>query len=410
MQSEVRFFFWVFGTRDNSPQNASRVLSYFSLFLLIIGPQIVLIGFSAWLPPASLSRCPILIFGVSVPHLCLNLRFKLHTKCHKLHGPTMAGITLLLDLWRKNQSFYTAPTYQSSFFSASATVASFAAATSFASKDFFGFRPPVAYCDAGAAISEDYTSNIRSVPQRYFYHDSLKYSTKHNIELKPIFSAFELKSFAMITLRSFLMFYLPLLEPHAKMEQVHDDFLQHKRNDPRGNLTDPFKKSMLQIVREVTVVTTRRILERIAVHHVPRRTAWKLIKDVPQSAVRKAGRKMPISIYFCSVSKATFRGYLLGVSASWLVQVGIGLFQCFNSKLKNGNDNVEKAKRKRLIRQMIVMATVRCNASLIFASIGAGIGALIRPSVGQCVGCAVGDLVGPVIVAVGANKFFHLNL
>ncbi|KAL2333041.1 hypothetical protein Fmac_014254 [Flemingia macrophylla] len=324
----------------------------------------------------------------------------------------MTGITLLLDLWRKNQSFNTARSYQSSsFFSASATVASFAATASYASKDFFG--TPIAYCDAGATISdENYIPSVGSVPGKYFYHDSLKYSTKHyNTEPKPLFSAFELKSFAMITLRSFLLFYLPLMEPHAKMEQDDVEFLQGKQDDLRGKLSVPFKKSILQIFREVTVVTTRRILERIVVHYVSRRMAWKLLKDVPQSAARKAGRKMPTLVYFYSVCKTTFRGYMLGVGASWLVQVGIGLFQFFRSKIKNGNDNINKVVRMRLLKQKVFVSTIRCNASLVFASIGAGIGAsLCRPSIGQWVGCAIGDLSGPVIVAVFCDKVLHLNL
>ncbi|XP_061362448.1 uncharacterized protein LOC133306182 [Gastrolobium bilobum] len=323
----------------------------------------------------------------------------------------MAGIALLLDLWRKNQSFNTERTYQSSwFFSASATAATYAAGTTFASRDFFG--APVAYCDAGAAISEDYISSTRSVPQKYFYHDTLKYSTKnYTIELKPLFSAFELKSFAMITLRSFLMFYLPLLEPHAKMEQDDNDFVQDNQDDLRGNLTVPLKKSVLQIIREVTVVTTRRILERITLHYFSRRLAWKLLKDVPQSAARKAGRKMPTLVYLFSVSKATFRGHMLGVAASWIVQVGVRLVQFFTTKSKNEDDNIDKADRIRLLKQKVFIATVRCNASLIFASLGAGIGAtLFRPSVGQWIGCIVGDLAGPVIVVLCADKFFHLNL
>jgi len=76
---------------------------------------------------------------------------------------------------------------------------------------------------------------------------------------------------------------------------------------------------------------------------------------------------------------------MLGVSASWLVQVGIGLFQFFKSKSKN--ETLSNDVRIRLLRQKVFLATVRCNASLIFASIGAGIGAtLMRPSVGQWVG------------------------
>jgi len=76
---------------------------------------------------------------------------------------------------------------------------------------------------------------------------------------------------------------------------------------------------------------------------------------------------------------------MLGVSASWLVQVGVGVFQFFKSKAKN--ENLSNDVRIRVLRQKVFLATVRCNASLIFASIGGGIGAsLIRPSLGQWVG------------------------
>ncbi|KAK7333159.1 hypothetical protein VNO80_29923 [Phaseolus coccineus] len=346
----------------------------------------------------SLNYYCLLIFDVGDP-ICVS---------NSHQGPIMVGLTLLLDLWKKNQSFNTARTYQSSF-SSSANVASFAAAASFSSKDFFGFRPPVAHCDAGAIVSEDLIPSIGNVHGKYFYHDSLKYRTKHyNIEPKPLFSALEWKSFTIIILRSFLMFYFPPMEPHAKMEQGDVEFLQDKQ-DRNGSLSVPFKKSLLQIIREVVVVTTGRILERITVHYVSRRMAWKLLKDVPQSAARKAGRKMPTLVYICSVSKTTFRGYMLGVSASWIVQVGIGLFQFF--KLKSKNEKLSNDVRIRLLKQKVFLATIRCNASLIFASIGAGIGAsLIRPSVGQWVGCGIGDLVGPVIVAVSADKVLHWNL
>ncbi|XP_068497568.1 uncharacterized protein [Phaseolus vulgaris] len=318
----------------------------------------------------------------------------------------MVGLTLLLDLWKKNQSFNTARTYQSSFSSSAATVASFAAAASFSSKDFFG--PPFAHCDAGAIIFEDHIPSIANIHGKYFYHDSLKYKTKHyNIEPKPLFSALEWKSFSIIVLRSFLMFYFPPMGPRAKMEQDDVEFLQEKQ-DRNGSLSVPFKKSLLQIIREVVVMTTGRILERITVHYVSRRMAWKLLKDVPQSAARKAGRKMPTLVYICSVSKTTFRGYMLGVSASWIVQVGIGLFQLFKSK--SNHEKLSNDVRIRLFKQKVFLATIRCNASLIFASIGAGIGAsLIRPSVGQYVGCAIGDLAGPVIVVVCVNKVLHWN-
>lgn len=50
------------------------------------------------------------------------------------------------------------------------------------------------------------------------------------------------------------MFYLPLLEPHAKMEQDDDDFLEDNEDELRDNLVVPFKKSVLQIIREVSLI------------------------------------------------------------------------------------------------------------------------------------------------------------
>lgn len=114
-------------------------------------------------------------------------------------------------------------------------------------------RESVAYCDAGAAFSEDFISRMRSSSGNIFQHDSLKYSTKeYKIELKPLFSAFELRAFALTSLRSFLMFYLPLLEQRATMEDDDDDdFLHDTEPEHHVDLVVPLKKSVKQIFREV---------------------------------------------------------------------------------------------------------------------------------------------------------------
>lgn len=227
-------------------------------------------------------------------------------------------------------------------------------------------------------------------------------------------SAFYWRNFALTSLRSLLLFYLPLLEPHAKMEDDDEDcelcyddedFLQDSQEEQRVDLITPLKKSAKQICRETTVVTTRRVLERLAVHYVSQRMAWKLLKDVPRSAVRKAGRGMPTLVYIYSVTRTTFRGHCLGVLASWIVQVGIDICRLFRSK---DDDTEEKV---RLLGKKVYIATVRCGASLVFASIGAGIGAsFLRPSTGQWIGCAIGDVAGPVIVSMCLEKVLHLEL
>ncbi|KAG5062353.1 hypothetical protein GmHk_02G003581 [Glycine max] len=327
----------------------------------------------------------------------------------------MAGIAILLDRWRKNQNLssglHSSHAFQSSsaFCSASAATAaaaSLAAGTGFASRALFGSS--VAYCDAGAVLPEDYISNIQSSFERNYKYDAVRYSTKqYNVELKPLFSAFELRAFALTSLRSFLMFYLPLLEPRVEMED--DENFQEEDQEHHVDLVVPFKKSVKQIMRETTVVTTRRILERIVVHYVSQRMAWKLLKDIPRSATRKAGRSMPTLVYIYCVSRTTFRGHMLGVAASWLVQVGIDLYRFFSSTFQGQyeDNDVDQTNQVGVLGQKVVIATVRCTSSLIFASIGAGIGATFirRPWLGQWVGCAIGDLGGPIIVAFCADRF-----
>lgn len=332
----------------------------------------------------------------------------------------MAGIAILLDLWRKNPSFFSGQTLHSygSFSAtaaASAAAASVAAATPFASRFLFGNAGiSVAQCDAGATWSDDYISKLRSASANIFQNDSLKYSTKeYYIELKPLFSAFGAKSLAMTSLRSFLMFYLPLLEPHTNMEDDDEDFLQETPEESHVDLVVPFKKSVKQIIRETTVVTTRRVLERLAVTYFSQRMAWKLLKDVPKSAVRKADRGMPTLVYFFRISRTTFRGHFLGVAASWLVQVGIEIYRFFSWMINSEEeiDRADKAQRAKLLGKKVTCTTVKCGASLVFASIGAGIGAtLFRPSAGQWIGCAAGDLAGPIIVSVCFEKVLHVDL
>ncbi|CAL5335551.1 unnamed protein product [Camellia sinensis] len=329
----------------------------------------------------------------------------------------MAGIGIVLELLRKNPSLSGQTLHSYGFFSASlaasAAAASVAAATPFASRVFFrNTGRSIVYCDAGAALNdEDYITSIRNASANIFLHDSLHYSTKeYKIELKPLFSAFGLRFLALASLRSFLSSYLSLSKSRSNIEEDDDDFLQDDPGEHQVDLVVPFKKSVKQVIRETTVATTRRVLERIAVHYVSQRMAWKLLKDIPKSAVRKAERGMPTFVYFVSVSKTTFRGHLLGVAASWLVQVGIDIYRFFSYMSREDDDQIDRAEQVQLLGKKVYGTTVRCGASLVFASIGAGIGAsLFRPLIGQWIGCVIGDTAGPLIVSFCFEKVFHAN-
>ncbi|KAJ0578804.1 hypothetical protein HanIR_Chr05g0251931 [Helianthus annuus] len=335
----------------------------------------------------------------------------------------MAGIALLMDLLKKNPSVNGQTLHSTGLYSATLAASSAAAyvtsATPFASRALFGFGGKrFAYCDAGATpplLTEDYLSSLRTASETIFRHDTLNYRTKeYYIELKPLFSAFQPKSFALTSLRSFLLFYLPILVP--KVEDDDNDFLPDSSDDHHVDLVVPFKRSVKQILRETSMVTTRRVLERLAVHRFSQRAAWKLLKDVPKSAMRKANRGMPIHTYFFCVSRTTFRGHFLGVAASWLVQVGVECYRFARDVFKSNQEEAvdvdfDQSERVKVLGKKVYGVTVRCGASLVFASIGAGIGAtLFRPSSGQSVGCLLGDMAGPIIVSFCFSNVGHLEL
>ncbi|XP_039027619.1 uncharacterized protein LOC120161438 [Hibiscus syriacus] len=366
-------------------------------------------------------------------------------------------------LYRKNPSFCSQQSFHSSgsFFAsafAASVAATVAAGTPFASRFLFGY-PKVSHCDAVAALPEDYISNINKVSEdiiknaKSLKDDALKDSAKeYKVELKPLYSAFELRPLAMTTLRSFLMFYLPLLEPATNVdEDDDDDFLKDHPEEQRVDLIVPFKKSMKQIVREVCcfllifplafflwypevchgancsivfICFSLYCLYLMTSYMFSQRELsksqfyYKLLMslttkaDVPKSAVRKSQRGLPTTVYFFRVTRTTFRGHLLGVVAAGLVQTGIEIYKFF-ARIKDSEegDGVNTKKQAKLLGKKISGIIIRCGASLIFASIGAGIGAtLLRPSIGQWIGCAAGDLAGPIIVSVCLEKAFHVNL
>nr|GEW11969.1 hypothetical protein [Tanacetum cinerariifolium] len=193
------------------------------------------------------------------------------------------------------------------------------------------------------------------------------------------------------SIRCFLMFYLPLLQSNIEEcanVSLHDLVDEHQDVD----YVLPLKITVKQILLETSVVTTRRVLERLAVHHLSQRAAWKLIKDVPMSAMRKANRGMPFYIYFVRVSRTTFRGHFLGYAASWLVHVGIECYRFVRDISKSNevddvNVDPQHKERVKILGVRVYYHTVRCCSSLISASVASGISAtLLRPSSGHSVG------------------------
>lgn len=82
-------------------------------------------------------------------------------------------------------------------------------------------------------------------------------------------------------------------------------------------------------------------------------------------------------------------GHLLGVAASWIIQVGIDTYRFLSSVFSPSPelDEVEPSQQAKILGKKVFGTTFRCGASLVFASVGAGLGAIIlRPSLGQWIG------------------------
>nr|GEU63389.1 protein SYM-1 like [Tanacetum cinerariifolium] len=288
-------------------------------------------------------------------------------------------------------------------FTAASSAVALAASIPFASRPYIYVGVDgriVASCDAcptSPILNEDYLTGLRTASQTIFRHDTLNYITKeYSMGLKP---AFKMKLFALTTIKSFVLNYFHLLIPN-----VEDDGNDFEPDERHVDLVIPFKKSIKQILCQYSVVSTRFVLERFAVHHCPQRVAWKLLKDVPKSALRKSNREMPFYTYTVCVGRTTFRGHFLRVATSWLVEVGIECYRYVRDivKSKNKGEDVDvvahQGERAKVLGKRVCGVTVRCGASLVFASIGAGIGAtLFRPTTGQSYVKSV--FLKPVVIA-----------
>ncbi|CAN6334019.1 unnamed protein product [Urochloa humidicola] len=334
------------------------------------------------------------------------------------------GLALLLDLTsrlpRAGASAHSSAGISAAAFAATAAAAFTSSGVPLSARHLFGFPGiTVAHCDAGTTagwneapeLISDLNAKIRDSIQQartdYYQYPAKEYPS----ELKPLFSAFGLKNFTITTLRSFLLYYLPLIQPKPHNDSdEEEDLLEEAPKEP-VDLVTPFYSSVKQIMRETSIVTTRRVLERIVVRHVSQRTAWKLLKDASKSAKRKAARGMSTPQYTFCVARTTFRAHALGVSAAWVVQSLIELYRCFIRKPSgdeelpsDSDEQFEDADKFRLFGRKIYGITIKSCFSLVLASIGAGIGALLHPVHGQWFGCALGDVAGPVIAIIVFEK------
>lgn len=341
----------------------------------------------------------------------------------------MGGLALLLELLSKEGP--------SLGFSKSAAVHSFASlsaiAAASAAASTVGILPLyvsssylrddvgcIAYCEAlhddatylGTSSLDDEDIDLKTAPheedidlEKLAANELYRraYANKsYHVTLKPIYSAFYPWALSLTVLRALAVNFQSVMETYLSRLQEDEEEDEFDEEEPVPiDIEGALKGSGWTIARELTVITTRRLLERFVVRRVSRRTAWKLLKDLPSSSTRKAGRLLPKMELLTGVTKTTFRGQLLGIAASWLVQLLIDIYSYIRAlyrrrrKMQTGIDyHVEKEELAFFLRKT-VGNTLKCGAALALSSVGAGIGVvLIRPSWGQRFGCMAGEFAG----------------
>lgn len=259
---------------------------------------------------------------------------------------------------------------------------------------------PTAHCDSD---SWDWRARARALEKNFWPKDKV-----YKVKLKPLLSAFYPKALLMAAVRALLLNYIAVLESYL---QIEEDELEDEGEScsprPVPDLIEPAKKSIWTAAREVTVVTTRRVLERVVVLHVAPRVAHKLTKDYYDSALRKAGRGVQGWELTSKVCATTYRCHELSILAQWIVQVSFDCYKAGNILYDRRSDWSWTEDKKGIVRQQVtivvasaVNGAVKGFAALVGAAIGAWLGSNVWVGTGTWIGFVLGDLAGPNLVSL----------
>eukprot|EP00270_Netrium_digitus_P001073 TRINITY_DN1118_c0_g2_i2.p1 TRINITY_DN1118_c0_g2~~TRINITY_DN1118_c0_g2_i2.p1 ORF type:complete len:496 (+),score=110.55 TRINITY_DN1118_c0_g2_i2:48-1535(+) len=352
---------------------------------------------------------------------------------------------------------------------------------------FMPFPAALCYCEAIAADEEEYQPPSPAPFRRFSFpfpvayartaspnqplssglprdgHMPQKMEKLYVYKLKPLLMAFQPKHLLLTTLRCFVSSALLTLEQHLPKVPFGDDdeeLARGQQEEERDNggmdvraraqrllmeveakkqkveeeeerrreeLMEVVTMTYNSVCREVAGSTVRRFLERQLVKWLTPRWAWKLTKDYISSSRRKVQRGFQgLGLAFC-VTRTTFRANILGVLASWVVQLSIDSVQLMNSLIKivaclppppppgssssssrsSAMDDMKvKAKRevqwfaRRAVRQAVRITSVHAVASM-----GAGLCCIVLGgNQGPWIGFCIGEYWGSIFVCPLVDK------
>eukprot|EP00897_Mesotaenium_endlicherianum_P000422 jgi/Mesen1/10380/ME000081S09768 len=228
------------------------------------------------------------------------------------------------------------------------------------------------------------------------------------IKIKPIFSIFTPKVILISAIRALLLNYLPVLEAYLQPDEEYDEDYELDSSRapdfvrPAPDLIRPAWGTLKTMVREISVMTMRRLLEKYLLKYLPARWVWKLTKDTLESTQRKSRRGIGAVLLFVTVARSQFRGHIIQCLAGWLIQLKIDIFRCVRSyrRRKERTPRAQKLLQGELVRlgKRVTGHTVKTVGALACGSLCSALGALIWVKQGPWIGFVIGDAAGPFLV------------
>ncbi|GBG32120.1 Hypothetical Protein FCC1311_083452 [Hondaea fermentalgiana] len=151
------------------------------------------------------------------------------------------------------------------------------------------------------------------------------------------------------------------------------------------------------VLRDVAIVTTQRIYERLAMEFfVDKKMSKSLVKNVPRSALRKWDRfaDQSVLLYMQKVGACALKAQVMFWLALFTVNQAIDTYYTYqeaqHARKKGADVNAAATAvglhRNETFVNRLILNALRCSGACVLAAVGAAIGSAIKPGTGTTLG------------------------
>lgn len=207
------------------------------------------------------------------------------------------------------------------------------------------------------------------------------------LRLQSYWSQFRAFSLAAATCRGLFFTYHQMIDEHFKKIRdseeeatLVDKEWEYSEDAPSFDYDLAWSKgpaALLAIVREVFVGISRIFLSRMAVEHLDRALAWKLVKD--QVSSLRAKRRFPFYRRCYMVPRTYIRSSIITQLAEFVVSTAFATARVLRIWWEGGPVQT----RWKELRQFLVVTAIRQLTVMVASAAGAGLIGTVRPGI-QC--------------------------